>query len=121
MIRNRIVRLPQKLAFLTWGLGCVAASILIDGYQALETFQGQKFAVRFGAYLGLLAFATAAVFCSYLMISSLRTKSIEEPMGMLPWASKTKAPSLLAFRATCVVCAAAFLVFCALFLSIILE
>lgn len=104
-----------------WGLGCLAAGLLMDGHQVLKPFQEQALAVQLGAWLGLLAFVIAAIFSCFLLVVSLRTKSIQKPMQLLPWACKSKAPSVLAFRTCCIVCATAFLIFCAMFLSAILA
>jgi hypothetical protein len=114
-------RIKQKLFFLVWVGACIAASLMIDGNQALKGFQEQPLTVKVGAWLGLLAFAIAAIFSGYLLALSWRTRSVREAMHLLPSAATGKQPSLWVFQACCVACIASFLGFCTLLLTIMLA
>ena len=114
----RIDRIRQKLAYLAWGGGCLTAALMIEEHKPLVTFQEQTIAVRLGACLGLVMFGIAATFSAYLLMLSLRTGSNSAALYLLPFPLR-KAPSSIAFRAVCGVCAASFLALCALFLHVI--
>lgn len=121
MNQKKINRLGQKLGFLTWGLSCVVANSLINGHDPMRGFQEQSFAVKFGAFLGLLAFVSAMVFSGYLFLISMRSNSMQPALELLPWPPKNGGPSAIAFRATCVACAVVFLFFSFLFLRVIFD